>query len=257
MVPYLITEEASIRGLVRSLGDWRGHAACRPRNILESQTRAAQAWYYFTPTTSFHSGGDSARMESKDINGMDFSHQKQRRKQHICKGVYKHNDICTFFCSWFRSFWAFPKQWCLYSNGFRDLQFDIHEPTTKPSWGMKPCRGCKVVKKRARNPTWNQNRQMSHHFEDKSPCLEYQQFSPTFFRSNLRVMNDDDWHDSTPRVAAEGLVHSWVVHFWVLLVDDLSTWVRVRWVKHRGEVKHLPPEKKYMVSENKAIEGMI
>ena len=41
---------------------------------------------------------------SKDIQGMDFSHQKQRRKQHICKGVYKHNDISTFFCSLFGSF---------------------------------------------------------------------------------------------------------------------------------------------------------
>ena len=100
--PTFVGRRAHSEWLVRNLGDWRGqgHAACRPRNILESQTRAAQAWYYFTPTTSFHSGGDSARMvASKDINGMDFSHQKQRRKQHICKGVYKHNDICTFFCS--------------------------------------------------------------------------------------------------------------------------------------------------------------
>ena len=131
MVPYK---------LVKTGAHSRGHAACRPRNILESQTCAAQPWYYLTPTTSFHSGGGGTW--NPKISEMT-STKSSVESNIFVKVVYKHNDICTFFfVAYSNHFEVFPSDdahiWMV-----SEICSLTYMNLPNPSWGIQR-RDCKV-----------------------------------------------------------------------------------------------------------------
>lgn len=230
MVPYK---------LVKTGAHSRGHAAGRPRNILESQTCAAQPWYYLTPTTSFHSGGGGTW--NPKISEMT-STKSSVESNIFVKVVYKHN---IFFCSLFKSFWGFPKRWRPYLNGVRDLQFDIHEPTepivrdsVPRLQGLLILPGIQPVTK----PT------MSHHFEDV--LLAFTAIFPYIFPDHPRVKM------MTPRLGWRP--RAWFTPGW--FTPGFCGWMTSAVDSSQmGETwpfwQDLPilPPPKNMVSENKAI----